>query len=261
MARSATRRSRLAGHSRVGSRGPAIPQRASVEPRVRRRCSAPNAARPGESGGQIRAGCRDRLRPRTNERRPKMGKIVISENVSLDGVVQDPAGDEGFSRGGWVGQIAAREEVAKVALDEALGAEALLLGRRSYEWLAARWPSRSGELADRLNSLPKYVVSSTLEDPDWNNSTVLQGEVVKEVSKLKQELDREIVVAGSFKLLRTLMEHDLGDELRLKIFPVVLGAGERLFGETSDKKPMRLVHTQTLADGIAYLTYELVREP
>src|SRR3954466_6568245 len=108
-----------------------------------------------------------------NERRTEMGKIVISDNVALDGVIQDPAGDEGFRRGGWVGRIAALPEVAKVALDEALGAEALLLGRRSYEWLAARWPSRSGELADRLNSLPKYVVSSTLEHPDWTNSTVL----------------------------------------------------------------------------------------
>jgi dihydrofolate reductase len=188
-----------------------------------------------------------------------MGKIVFSENVSLDGVVQDPAGDEGFGRGGWVGLLAGREELARVALDEALGAEALLLGRRTYEWLAARWPSRNGELADRLNSLPKYVVSSTLEDPDWNNSTVLNGEVVNEVSKLKQELDGEIVVPGSFQLLRTLIEHDLVDELRLKVYPVVLGAGERLFGETSDKKPMRLVDTQTLGDGIAYLAYELVR--
>jgi dihydrofolate reductase len=188
-----------------------------------------------------------------------MGKIVVSENVSLDGVVQDPAGDEGFSRGGWVGLIAAREDVAKVALDEALAAEAFLLGRRSYEWLAARWPSRSGELADRLNSLPKYVVSSTLEDPDWNNSTVLKGDVVDEVSKLKQELSGEIVVAGSFQLLRTLMEHDLVDELRLKVFPVVLGAGERLFGETSDTKAVRLVASQTLGDGIAFLTHEVVR--
>ncbi len=128
----------------------------------------------------------------TNERRTEMGKIIISDNVSLDGVIQDPAGDEGFTRGGWVGRIAALPELAKVALDEALGAEALLLGRRSYEWLAARWPSRSGELADRLNSLPKYVVSSTLEDPDWNNSTVLKGDVVNEVSKLKHELDGEI---------------------------------------------------------------------
>src|SRR6266571_9152327 len=164
-----------------------------------------------------------------------MGKIVVSENVSLDGVVEDPAGDEDFSRGGWVGLIAAREDVAKVALDEALGAEAFLLGRRSYEWLAARWPSRSGELADRLNSLPKYVVSSTLEHPAWNNSTVLGGNLLNEVSKLKQQIDGDIVIAGSFQLVHTLMEHDLVDELRLKIFPVVLGAGKRLFGETSDK--------------------------
>jgi dihydrofolate reductase len=190
-----------------------------------------------------------------------MGKIVISDNVSLDGVIQDPAGDEGFRHGGWVGRIATLPEVAKVALDEALGAEALLLGRRSYEWFAARWPSRSGELADRLNNLPKYVVSSTLEDPDWNNSTVLKGDVVNEVLRLKHELDGEIVVPASFQLVRTLIEHDLVDELRLKIFPVVLGAGERLFGETSDKKSMRLLDTQTLGDGVAILTYELVREP
>jgi dihydrofolate reductase len=187
-----------------------------------------------------------------------MGTIVVSENVSLDGVVQDPAGDEGFSRGGWVGPIAAREDVAKVALDEALGAEAFLLGRRSYEWLAARWPSRSGELADRLNALPKYVVSSTLEDPEWNNSTVLRGDAVDEVSKLKQELDGEIVVAASFQLLRALIEHDLVDTLRLKVFPVVLGAGERLFGETSNPKSVRLVDSQTLGDGIAFMTYEVV---
>jgi dihydrofolate reductase len=189
-----------------------------------------------------------------------MGKIVISENLSLDGVIQDPAGDEGFSRGGWVGRIAALPELAKVTLDEAQGAEALLLGRRSYQWFAARWPSRSGELADRLNSLPKYVVSSTLEDPDWNNSTVLKGDVVNEVSKLKQELNGEINVPASFQLARTLIEHDLVDELRLKIFPVVLGAGERLFGETSDKKPMRLVDTLTLGDGVVVLTYEPARD-
>jgi dihydrofolate reductase len=187
-----------------------------------------------------------------------MGKIVVSENVSLDGVIQDPAGDEGFRLGGWVGLIKESPQLNKLALDEALGAEALLLGRRSYEWFAARWPSRSGELADRLNGMPKHVVSSTLEDPDWNNSTVLKGDVLHEVSKLKQELSGEILVPASFQLLRTLIEHDLVDELRLKVFPVVLGAGERLFGETSDKKPMHLVETQTVADGIAFLTYEPV---
>jgi len=190
-----------------------------------------------------------------------MGKIVISENVSLDGVIQDPAGDEGFTRGGWVGRIAALPELAKFTLDEALGTEALLLGRRSYEWFAARWPSRSGELADRLNGLPKYVVSSTLEDPDWNNTTVLKGDdVVNELSRLKQELNGQINVPGSFQLVRTLVEHDLVDELRLKIFPLVIGAGDRLFGDTSDKKPMRLLATQTVGDGIAILTYEPVRE-
>jgi dihydrofolate reductase len=189
-----------------------------------------------------------------------MGKIVVSENVSLDGVIQDPAGDEGFRLGGWVGLIKDSPQLNKLALDEALGAEALLLGRRSYEWFAARWPSRSGELADRLNSLPKYVVSSTLRDPDWNNSTVLKGEAVDEVSKLKQELNGEIVVPASFQLLRALLEHDLVDELRLKIFPFVLGDGERLFGETSDKKSLRLVNTQTVEGDVAFLTYEVVRD-
>jgi dihydrofolate reductase len=188
-----------------------------------------------------------------------MGKIVVSENVTLDGVIQDPAGDEGFRLGGWVGRITDRPAVGKAALDEALGAEALLFGRRTYEFFAARWPSRGGELADRLNSLPKYVVSSTLEDPEWNNSTVLKGDVATEVSKLKQELDGEIVVAGSLQLVRTLIEHDLVDELRLLIYPVVLGAGERLFGETSDRKPMRLVDART-GDGVAFLTYEIVRD-
>jgi dihydrofolate reductase len=189
-----------------------------------------------------------------------MGKIVVSDNVSLDGVIQDPAGDEGFRRGGWVGLIKDRPGVNKLALDEALGAEALLLGRRTYEWLAGRWPSRSGELADRLNSMPKYVVSSTLEAPDWNNSKVLKGDAVDAVSELKQELNGEIVVPASFQLVRTLMEHDLVDELRLKIYPVVLGDGERLFGETSDKKPTRLVDTKTIDGDVAYLTYEVVRE-
>jgi dihydrofolate reductase len=189
-----------------------------------------------------------------------MGRIVMSENVSLDGVVEDPAGDEGFARGGWVGLLAGREDLARVALEEAVGAEALLLGRRTYEWLASRWPSRSGELADRLNSLPKYVVSSTLEHPAWNNSTVLTGDVVNEVTRLKAELNGEIVVPGSFQLLGTLIEHDLVDELRIKMFPVVLGAGERLFGETSDEKPMRLIATRTLGDGIVFLTYEPVQD-
>jgi dihydrofolate reductase len=150
-------------------------------------------------------------------------------------------------------------QLAKLALDEALAAGAFLLGRRSYEWLAARWPSRSGELADRLNSLPKYVVSSTLEHLAWNNSTVLKGDVLKQVPALKQQIDGDIVIAGSFQLVHTLIEHDLVDELRLRIFPVALGAGERLFGRTNDQKPMRLLHTRTLEGGIAYLTYQPVQ--
>jgi len=188
-----------------------------------------------------------------------MGKIVISENVTLDGVIQDPAGNEGFPVGGWAGLLRSSPQLSKLVLDEALGAEAWLLGRRSYEWFAARWPSRSGELADRLNSLPKYVVSSTLEQPGWNNSTVLRGDVLDEVSKLRQQLDGDIIVPASFRLVHTLLEHDLVDELRLKVFPVVLGAGERLFGETSDKIPMRLLDTQTV-EGVAFLTYEPVRD-
>ena len=187
-----------------------------------------------------------------------MGTIVLNANVSLDGVIEDPAGVEGFRLGGWFFEIDRGEDGNRFTLDEALGAEALLLGRRSYEFFAATWPSRGGELADRLNSLPKYVVSSTLADPGWNNSTLLRGDVVTEVSKLKQELDGEIVVLASFQLARTLLEHDLVDELRVQVYPVVLGAGERLFGETSDKKPMRLLDTRTVGDGIAILTYRPV---
>ena len=193
-----------------------------------------------------------------------MGKIVISgpQNVSLDGVVQDPDGQEGFRLGGWFAEYGGKdlEEWNKIALDEALRAEAWLLGRRSYEFFGARWRPRRGELADRLNSMPKYVVSSTLENPGWNNSTVLRGDVVTEVSKLKQELDGEIVVPASYQLGRTLIEHDLADEVRLVVFPVVLGAGERLFGETSDKKPVRLVDTRTVGAGLTFLTYRFARD-
>jgi dihydrofolate reductase len=186
-----------------------------------------------------------------------MGKIVVSENVSLDGVVEDPSGVEGFARGGWIGRIGdkGRDEAAKVLLDEVLDSEAQLLGRRTYEFLAGRWPSRTGELADRLNSMRKYVVSSTLEDPAWNNTTVLKGDVVNAVSKLKQELEGDIVVAGSIRLVRTLLGHDLVDELRLMVYPIVLGAGERLFGEMSETKPMRLVGIR-IVDDLASLTYE-----
>ena len=190
-----------------------------------------------------------------------MGKIVISTNASLDGVVQDPDGKEGFRLGGWFGQFGGKDlaEWGKIEFEEALGTAALLLGRRSDEWFAARWASRTDEWADRLNSLPKYVVSSTADEVKWGNGTVLRGDIVSEVSKLKGELDGDIVVYASYQLGRTLMEHDLVDELRLFVYPVVLGAGERLFGETSDNKPMRLVRAQTIGEGLVFLTYERAR--
>ena len=190
-----------------------------------------------------------------------MGKIVMGgpQNVTLDGVVQDPDGAEGFRLGGWFGQSggADLEAWSKVALDEWLGAQAWLLGRRSYEFFGTRWQSRTGELADKLNSIPKYVVSSTVEDPDWNNSTVLKGDVVTEVSKLKQEIDGEIVVSG-FELGRTLIDHDLVDQVRMVIFPIVLGAGDRFFGETAIKKPVRLIEAKTVGDSLVHLTYQFV---
>ncbi len=193
-----------------------------------------------------------------------MGKLVLSgpQNVSLDGVVQDPTGDEGFKLGGWFVESGGQdlEEWNKLALDDALGAEAWLLGRRSYEYFGVRWRPRTGELADRLNSMPKYVVSSTLHEPGWNNSRVLKGDVVTEVSRLKQELDGEVVVPASYQLGRTLIEHDLVDEVRLVVFPVVLGSGERLFGESTQRKPLRLVETKTIGDGLVFLTYQFVRD-
>jgi dihydrofolate reductase len=191
-----------------------------------------------------------------------MGRIVVSENVSLDGVIEDPAGVEGFSQGGWVGRIGSqgRDEAAKVALEEALGAKAFLLGRRSYEFLAARWPSRTGPFADRLNSFPKYVVSSTIDAPTWNNTTVIRGDVINKVSTLKRQIDGEILVAASFQLWHSLAEHDLVDELRLLIYPVVLGAGKRLFGESRERRSVHLVSTRTV-DDLALLIYELVVSP
>jgi dihydrofolate reductase len=190
-----------------------------------------------------------------------MGTIVVSANVSLDGVVQDPTGEEGFRHGGWFRQVGARdlEAWAAVGLEEARGAEALLLGRRSDAYFGKRWTGRTGEWADRLNSLPKYVVSSTLVDPRWGDATVLGGDVVGAVSKLKQAVDGPIVVYASRQLVQTLMEHDLVDELRLVVFPFVLGAGERLFGETSDKTGLRPLDVRTVGDRLVLLTYEVAR--
>jgi dihydrofolate reductase len=191
-----------------------------------------------------------------------MGKIVVSENVSLDGVMEDPSGEQGFRHGGWFGEFVGQDwdAWADLELAEAQRAAALLLGRRSDEYFATRSPTQSGDWLDRLNSLPKYVVSTTLEEPKWTNATVLRGDVVSEVSNLKQQTEGEIVVYGSRPLVHTLMEHDLVDELRLLVFPVALGAGERLFGETSDKRPLRLIHTKTIGSGLAHLTYERAPE-
>jgi len=191
-----------------------------------------------------------------------MGKIVVSQNVSLDGVVEDPSGEGGFRHGGWFQGFIGEDfdAWAELELAEARGAEALLMGRRSDEYFGRRSPTQSGEWVDSLNRLPKYVVSSTLEEPIWTNATVLKGEVVSEVSKLRQQTQGEIVVYASRPLVRTLMEHDLVDELRLTVFPVVLGAGERLFGETTDKRPLRLIHTKTVGKGLAHLTYERAPE-
>jgi dihydrofolate reductase len=191
-----------------------------------------------------------------------MGKIVITANASLDGVVQDPDGLEGFRLGGWFGRSGGSDlqEWTRIETAEALRAEALLLGRRSDEWFAQRWAARDGEWADRLNRMPKYVVSATIQEPKWGNATVLSGDVAEEVARLKRQIDGEILVYASYRLQHALLEHDLVDELRLVIFPVVLGDGERLFGPASKEKPMRLVAARTLGAGLAFLTYQPVRD-
>jgi dihydrofolate reductase len=185
-----------------------------------------------------------------------MGRIVVTEFVSLDGVMEDPGGSENFKHGGWSFEIGRGDEGDKFKLDEAFASEALLLGRRTYEGFAAAWPSREGEFADMFNTMPKYVVSSTLAAPEWQNSTVLKGDLGTEVTKLKQEYDGDIVVHGSAQLVQTLLEQDLVDELRLMVYPIVLGSGKRIFGELKDKKPLRLVDSKIVGDGVAILTYE-----
>jgi dihydrofolate reductase len=184
-----------------------------------------------------------------------VGRIVVTEFVSLDGVVEGPGGGESYRHVGWTFEIDRGEDGNRFKLDEALASDALLLGRVTYEGFAAAWPSRDGEFADKFNSMPKYVVSSTLRYPEWNNSTVLSGDLAEEVAKLKTEQDGEIVVHGSPSLVQALTEHDLVDEFRLMVFPVVLGTGKRLFGETTDKKPLKLVDSKTVGDGVAILTY------
>jgi dihydrofolate reductase len=185
-----------------------------------------------------------------------VGRIVVTEFVSLDGVMEDPGGSENFKHSGWSFEISRGEEGDRFKLDETMASDALLLGRRTYEGFAAAWPSREGEFADRFNSMPKYVVSSTLSDPDWTNSTVLSGDLADEVKRVRDEHDGDVVVHGSAQLVQGLLEKDLVDELRLMVFPVVLGDGKRLFGETSEKKALRLKSTETVGDGVAILVYE-----
>ena len=184
-----------------------------------------------------------------------MGKIVVTEFISLDGVIEDPGGAEDYKYGGWSFEISRGEEGDKFKLDETAASEALLLGRKTYEGFADAWPSREGEFADKFNGMPKYVASTTLEDPEWNNTTVIEGDLAQAVARLKQEIDGDILVNGSVELVRALAEHDLVDEYRLMLFPTVLGAGKRLFGETSDKLRLELSDTKTVGDGVTILTY------
>ena len=185
-----------------------------------------------------------------------MSRIVVTEFVSLDGVMEDPGGSENFKHGGWSFAYNRGDEGDKFKLDETMESDALLLGRKTYEGFAAAWPSRDGEFADKFNTMPKYVVSSTLDEPEWTNSTVLKGDVVDEVTKLREQPGGDIVVHGSAQLVQTLLDNDLVDELRLMVFPVVLGSGKRLFGEADDKKGLRLASSRTVGDGVAILIYQ-----
>ncbi|MDP9294078.1 MAG: dihydrofolate reductase family protein [Actinomycetota bacterium] len=190
-----------------------------------------------------------------------MRRIVVTEFVSLDGVMEDPGGGEDFDRGGWSFKFPDPEGM-KYKLDEVMTHDALLLGRMTYQGFAAAWPSVTDEsgFADKMNSMPKFVVSTTLDELEWNNSTLIKENVVEEVSKLKEQPGQDILVGGSRTLVQTLMAHDLVDEYRLMVFPIVLGAGKRLFGDTSDASVLRLVDSKTLDSGALILTYEPARD-
>jgi dihydrofolate reductase len=184
-----------------------------------------------------------------------MGKIAVTEFISLDGVVEDPGGSEDFKYGGWSFEFSRGDDGDKFKLDETAASDALLLGRVTYEGFADAWPKREGEFADKFNSMPKYVVSSTLGEPEWTNSVVVDGDLEDAVSKIRDEHEGDIVVHGSVQLAQALIDKDLVDELRLMVFPVVLGAGKRLFGETGDKKRLKLVESQPVGDGVVILVY------
>jgi dihydrofolate reductase len=184
-----------------------------------------------------------------------MGRIVVTEFISLDGVIEAPGGGEGYKHDGWTFEFDRGDDGNKFKLDEVLEADAQLLGRRTYEGFAAAWPNYTDEVgfADKMNSMPKYVVSTTLESADWNNTTILRS--LDDVAKTKDDVDGVMLAAGSAQLVQSLLERDLVDELRLMVFPVVLGTGKRLWGETSDKKVFELADTQTVGEGIAILTF------
>jgi dihydrofolate reductase len=189
----------------------------------------------------------------------RMGRIVVTEFVSLDGVMEAPGGGEGYRHAGWTFEIDRGSEGDRFKLEEAMAAEGLLLGRVTYEGFAAAWPQMQGEFADKFNGMPKYVVSSTLESPEWNNSMVLRGDVGQAVSELKASTEGELQVHGSARLVQTLVEHDLVDEFHLMVFPVILGSGKRLFGETTEKQRLRLTESSVVGDGVAIQVYQAVR--
>jgi dihydrofolate reductase len=191
-----------------------------------------------------------------NQRRKSVGRIVVTEFVSLDGVMEDPGGSEGTKHAGWSFEISRGEEGDRFKLDETMGSDALLLGRKTYEGFAEAWPSRDGEFADKFNTMRKYVVSSTLQSPEWSNSTVMSGDLVEDVTRIREEHDGDVVVHGSAQLVQGLLENDLVDELRLMVFPVVLGSGKRLFGETSGKKRLQLTSSKTVGEGVEILIYQ-----
>jgi dihydrofolate reductase len=183
----------------------------------------------------------------------QVGRIAVTEFISVDGVIEDPGGAEGFRHGGWAFDLS--DEGGQFKFEEAMASEAMLLGRKTYEAFAQAWPSREGEFADKFNTMPKYVVSSTLKDPEWNNSTVLQGDLAEAVAKLRQQHEGDVLVHGSAQLVQALLDNDLVDELRLMVFPLVMGSGKRLFGDTDDKKPLTLAESRAFGDGVAVLTY------
>ena len=184
-----------------------------------------------------------------------MGRIVVTEFISLDGVVEDPGGSEDFKYGGWSFEFDRGDEGDQFKLDETMASDALLLGRVTYQGFADSWPQRDGEFADKFNNMPKYVVSSTLKDPEWTNTTVIEDDLAEEVAKLRDSHDGDVIVHGSVQLAQALIDKDLVDALHLMVFPVILGAGKRLFGETGDKKTLKLTDSKTVGDGVSILVY------